>query len=78
MFPTPTSMVNNWNKDYYTVDIGNYGYGIYSQDVAFHRDPFTGRTSIERDIDFVPLSNSSFGPYASYPAAVHQHYHRYE
>jgi hypothetical protein len=74
MFARPIGALNSWNQDYVTVGYGNYGYGIYSQDVDVHRNRFTGRINVERDVDFIPL-NSGFRPYASFPAAVHQHYH---
>lgn len=66
--------INSWNRDYQTVGFGNYGYGIYTQDVELQRNPFTGGLNVGHDIDFIPLSNSTVGPYASFPAAYHQHY----
>ncbi len=75
MIATPLMPINSWNQDYQTVGFGNYGYGIYSQDVEVYRNPFTGRVNIERDVDFVPLGNRYFSPYASFPAAYHQHYY---
>lgn len=76
MFGASYGGVNSWNQDYQRVGYGNYGYGIYSQDVEVHRNPFTGRVNVERDIDFVPLRNSHFGAYAGFSPAIHQHYHR--
>lgn len=75
MFSQPVRVINSWNQDYQTVGIGNYGYGIYSQDVEVHRNPFTGLVRVERDVDFIPIRNSGFGSYANYPFPVHQHYH---
>jgi len=71
MFAQP---INSLDQDYQTVGFGNYGYGIYSQDVELYRNPFTGHLNVSRDIDFIPLGNSAFRPYASFPAAYHQHY----
>ncbi|UJR10669.1 hypothetical protein I4U23_014864 [Adineta vaga] len=62
------------NQDYQTIGYGNYGYGIYTQDVEVHRNLFTGRVNIEREIDFVPLGHNHFQPYTGFPAAIHQHY----
>ncbi|CAF0857812.1 unnamed protein product [Adineta steineri] len=64
---------NTWNNDYQTVGYGNYGYGIYTQDVELSRNPFTGRINLEHEIDFVPLGNQ-FQPYTGFPASIHQHY----
>jgi hypothetical protein len=75
MYSRPIGAMNNWNQDYQVAGYGNYGYGIYSQDVELHRNPFTGRLHLDRDIDFVPLGYSSFSPYATFPAGYHQHYH---
>ncbi|CAF1108690.1 unnamed protein product [Adineta ricciae] len=69
-----TVPINSWNNDYQTVGYGNYGYGIYTQDVEVHRNPFTGRVNIEREVDFVPIGNH-FQPYTGFPAAIRQHYH---
>ena len=76
MFGQPYGAINSFNQDYQTVGYGNYGYGIYSQDVEVHRNPFTGRVNVERDIDFIPVGNSVFRPYAGYTLPIHQHYHR--
>ena len=76
MFRQPYGGINSWNQDYQTVGYGNYGYGIYSQDVEVHRNPFTGRVNVERDIDFVPVGGNPFGAYGGFPGAIHQHYHR--
>ncbi len=73
MFARPIGAINSWNQDYQTVGFGNYGYGIYSQDVEVYRNPITGRMNVEREIDFVPVGNT-FRPYASFPAAVYHHY----
>ena len=37
MFARPIGALNSWNQDYLTVGYGNYGYGIYSQDVDVDR-----------------------------------------
>jgi hypothetical protein len=68
--------INNWNTDYQTIGYGNYGYGIYTQDVELIRNPFTGRLNLEREVDFVPLGSSlsHFQPYTGFPAAIRQHY----
>jgi hypothetical protein len=76
MYGQPYGAINNVSQDYQSVGYGNYGYGIYSQDVEVHRNPFTGRVNVERDIDFTPVGNSVFRPYAGYSFPVHQHYHR--
>ena len=76
MFGASAGGINSWNQDYQTVGYGNYGYGMYSQDVEVHRNPYTGRVNVERDIDFVPVGNNYFRPYAGYNSGVHQHYHR--
>ena len=77
MFGRPYGAINSWNQDYQTVGYGNYGYGIYSQDVEVHRNPFTGRVNIERDLDFVPLGGAGmFNSYRGFPYGLHQHYHQ--
>ena len=73
MFARPIGAINSWNQDYQTVGFGNYGYGIYSQDVEVYRNPITGRVNVERELDFVPVGNA-FRPYGSFPAAVFHHY----
>jgi len=75
MFARPIGAINSWNQDYQTIGYGNYGYGIYSQDVEVHRNPFTGRLNIDRDVDFIPLGNSTFGLYGGFRPPIHQHYH---
>jgi len=75
MFGGPVGVLNSSNQDYQTIGFGNYGYGIYTQDVEVHRNPFTGRVEVERDLDFVPLGNSIFGPYGGPPYGIHQSYH---
>ena len=74
MIGTPIAPINSWNNDYQTIGYGNYGYGIYTQDVEVYRNSFTGRTNIEREVDFVLLSNRYFQPHTGFPAAIHQHY----
>jgi hypothetical protein len=74
MFRQPIGGINSWNQDYQTLSYGNYGYGLYSQDVELYRNPLTGRINVEREIDFVPVGNSYFRPYAGFPAAIYQHY----
>ena len=74
MFATPAVPINSWNNDYQVVGYGNYGYGIYTQDVDVYRNPWTGRPMIEREVDFVPLGHRHFQPYTGVPAAIHQHY----
>ncbi|CAF3857950.1 unnamed protein product, partial [Adineta steineri] len=49
----------SWNRDYQTITYGNYGYGIYTQDVELHRNPYTGRLNVEREVDFTPIVNST-------------------
>jgi hypothetical protein len=69
--------IDQSNQDYQTVGFGNYGYGIYLQDVEVYRNPFTGRANIERDVDFIPLTGNPFRSYAGFSVAIDQQYHIY-
>ncbi|CAF0761904.1 unnamed protein product [Adineta steineri] len=59
---------------YTCITYGNYGYGIYSQDVELYRNPYTGRLNVEREVDFIPIGNNYYQPITGIPAAIHQHY----
>ncbi|CAF1562014.1 unnamed protein product [Adineta steineri] len=77
MFARPIAAItpmNTWNRDYQTITYGNYGYGIYSQDVELYRNPYTGRLNVEREVDFIPIGNNYYQPITGIPAAIHQHY----
>lgn len=74
MFGGPIVMGNGWNDTYRTLGYGNYGFGLYSQDVELIRNPITGRINIERELDFIPTASTMYRPYASFPAAVYHHY----
>jgi hypothetical protein len=74
MYGQPIGGINSWNQDYQTIGYGNYGYGLYSQDVALHPNPMMGRMNVERELDFVPVGNSHFQPYTGFPASIYQHY----
>ncbi|CAF0815197.1 unnamed protein product [Adineta steineri] len=71
LFNTP---INTWNTDYRTITYGNYGYGVYSQDVELYRNPYTGRLNVEREVDFIPIGNQYYQPITGIPASIRQHY----
>ena len=62
-------------QNYEMLAVGNYGYGVYSQDVRRRRDRFTGLLNEERELDFVPLGPSIFGPGGGLPLGLHQTYY---
>jgi hypothetical protein len=70
----PVAIANDWNTNYQTIGYGNYGYGLYVQDIELMPNPFSRGLHVERDIDYIPLGNSGFGAYAGIPAIIHQHY----
>ncbi|CAF0882042.1 unnamed protein product [Adineta steineri] len=78
MFAQPIAAIspmnNTWTRNYQTIDFGNYGYGIYSQDVELYRSPYTGRVNVEREVDFIPIGNQYSQPITGIPATIHQHY----
>ncbi|CAF1105559.1 unnamed protein product [Adineta steineri] len=77
MFTQPIAAIspmNSWNRDYQTITYGNYGYGIYTQDVELYRNPYTGRVNVEREVDFTPIGNNYYQPITGIPASIHQHY----
>jgi hypothetical protein len=61
MSATFTSFFYNPNQGYQVVGIGNYGLGVYSQNVSFHHDRYTGIPRVDRELDFVPIGDSIFG-----------------
>ncbi|CAF3901573.1 unnamed protein product, partial [Adineta steineri] len=76
MFTQPIAAIspmNSWNRDYQTIAYGNYGYGIYTQDVELYRNPYTGRVNVEREVDFTPIGNNYYQPITGIPASIHQH-----
>ena len=70
----PFPIVNDWNRNYQTIGYGNYGYGIYRQNIDLVRNPFSAGLHLERDIAFIPIANNPFGIYTGYPSIIHQHY----
>jgi hypothetical protein len=75
MFPQLFGTMSNVGQAYQMLALGNYGYGVYSQDVKVRRDRFTGQANVERELEFVPLGPSMFGPSGGLPLGLHQTYY---
>ena len=43
-------------------------YGLYEQEVAVNRNPYTGATSVVRESEFVPMGGTGYGGYGGYGA----------
>ncbi|UJR38890.1 hypothetical protein I4U23_031558 [Adineta vaga] len=73
MFAQPI-VHNNLNVDYHNFGLGNYGYGIYTQDSRIYRNPLNGYLGIEQEVDFIPLDTFHIQPYTAIPASIRQHF----
>ncbi|CAF1339680.1 unnamed protein product [Adineta steineri] len=76
MLPQPlfNTRMNTCNKDSQIFAYGNFGYGIYLQDVTLYRNPYTGCINVEVEVDFTPTRNHYFQLMTTVPPLIHQHY----